>query len=162
MCLLPAGGIGSFTENTVHPGIQATTLVGHTAGSTLLCGIQTTLQGSACALSYLQPPTGTSDAPGPSVWLPGPSAPLRRRPEAHACPGTNGVAPSRACVHSRYMHMARDYAAPPAHSEYNLVGGGRNPASCPIPMWQSNGAHARYLLELVIHYNDLVSISLCA
>ena len=38
--------------------------------------------------------------PGPSVWRPGSSAPLRRRPEAHACPGTNGVAPSRACVHS--------------------------------------------------------------
>ena len=81
MCLPPAGGIGSFAENTVHPGIQATTLVGHTAGSTLLCGRQTTLQGSACALSYLQPPTGTSNALGPSVWPPGPSAPLRRRPE---------------------------------------------------------------------------------
>ena len=38
--------------------------------------------------------------PGPSDWRPGSSAPLRRRPEAHACPGTNGVAPSRACVHS--------------------------------------------------------------
>ena len=84
MCLSPAGGIGSFAENTVHPGIQATTLVGRTAGSTLLCGIQTTLQGSVCALSYLQPPTGTSNAPGPSVWPPGPSAPLRRRPEALA------------------------------------------------------------------------------
>ena len=100
MCLPPAGGIRSFAENTVHPEIQATTLVGRTAGSTLLCGIQTTLQGSARALSYLQPPTGTSNAPGLSVWPPGPSAPLRRRPEAHACPGTNDVAPSRACVHS--------------------------------------------------------------
>ena len=64
--------------------IQATTLVGRTAGSTLLCGIQTRLQGSACALSYLQPPTGTSNAPGPSVWPPGPRAPLRRRPESLA------------------------------------------------------------------------------
>ena len=33
----------------------------------------------------------------------------------------------------RYMHMARDCAAPPTHSEYNLMGGGRNPASRPIP-----------------------------
>ena len=38
--------------------------------------------------------------PGPSVWPPGSSAPLRCRPEAHACSRTNGVAPSRACVHS--------------------------------------------------------------
>ena len=30
----------------------------------------------------------------------------------------------QACL--RYMHMARDCAAPPAHSEYNLMGGGRN------------------------------------
>ena len=37
----------------------------------------------------------------------------------------------QACL--RYMHMARDCAAPPAHSEYNLMGGGRNPASRPIP-----------------------------
>ena len=29
------------------------------------------------------------------------------------------------------LHMARDCAAPPAHSEYNLMGGGRNPASRP-------------------------------
>ena len=54
----------------------------------------------------------------------------------------------QACL--RYMHMARDCAAPPAHSEDNRMGGGRNPASRPIPrplslMWQSNGAHARYL-----------------
>ena len=68
----------------MHPGIQATTLVGRNVGSTLLCGIQTTLQGSVCALSYLQPPTGTSKAPGPSVRPLGPSANLRRRPEALA------------------------------------------------------------------------------
>ena len=65
----------------------------------------------------------------------------------------------------RYMHMASDCAAPPAPSEYNLVGGGRNPASPPetaLLMWQSNGAHARCLIELVIHYDDLVFISMCA
>ena len=45
----------SLRWNTVHPGIQATALVGLTVGSTLLCGIQTTLQGSACAFSYLHP-----------------------------------------------------------------------------------------------------------
>ena len=33
----------------------------------------------------------------------------------------------QACL--RYMHMARDCAAPPAHSQYNLMGGGRNPPS---------------------------------
>ena len=48
----------SLRWNTMHPGIQATTLVGRTASSTLLCGIQTTLQGSVSALSYLQPPLG--------------------------------------------------------------------------------------------------------
>ena len=36
----------------------------------------------------------------------------------------------QACLH--YMHMARDCAESPAHPEYNLMGGGRNPASCPI------------------------------
>ena len=54
----------------------------------------------------------------------------------------------QACL--RYMRMARDCAAPPAHSEYNLMGGGRNPASShpetALLMWQSNGAHARYLI----------------
>ena len=40
----------------------------------------------------------------------------------------------QACL--RYMHMARDCAAPPAgtHPETALL------------MWQSNGAHARYLI----------------
>ena len=74
----------SLTWNTVHSGIQATTLVGRTAGSTLLYDIQITLQGRACTLSYLQPPTGTSNDTGPSLWPPGPSAPLRRRPESLA------------------------------------------------------------------------------
>ena len=32
----------SLRWNTVHPGIQAITLVGRTAGSTLFCGIQIT------------------------------------------------------------------------------------------------------------------------
>ena len=37
----------SLRWNTLHPVIQETTLIGHTAGSTLLCSsIQTTLQGS--------------------------------------------------------------------------------------------------------------------
>ena len=31
----------------------------------------------------------------------------------------------QACL--RYMHMGRDCAAPPTHSEYNLMGGGNQP-----------------------------------
>ena len=80
----------------MHPGIQATTLVGRSAGSTLLCGIQTTLLDCAAPPGWWQEPSLSS------------------------------------------------------HPETALL------------MWQSNGAHGRYLLELVIHYDDLVSISLCA
>ena len=65
-------------------GIPAATLVGRTAGSTLLCSICREPDHTArqCALSYLQPPTGTSNAPGPSVWPPGPRGPLRRQLES--------------------------------------------------------------------------------
>ena len=64
------------------------------------------------------------------------AAPLRRRPEAHGVLEQMALhlpvhVYIQACL--RYMHMARDCAAPPAHSEYNLAGGGRKPASRPIP-----------------------------
>ena len=131
--------------NTLHPGIQAATLVGRTAGSTLLCSICREPDHTAgqCALSYLQPPTGTSNAPGPSVWPPGPRAPLRRQPESmmNICVSWNkghctfpGTCRFRhACATCQQPHMARDCVATPAHSEYKRGGGGRNPASRPGP-----------------------------
>ena len=129
--------------NMLHPGIQAATLVGHTAGSTLLCSIRrepdhTALQ---CALSYIQPPTVTSNAPGPSFLSPGPRAPLRRWPEslANICVSWNkgrctfpGMCRLWHVCATCQPHMARDCAATPANSEYKLVGGGTvkgNPAS---------------------------------
>ena len=50
-----------------------------------------------------------------------------------------------ACATCQQPHMARDCVATPAHSEYKLGGGGRNPASRPGPrtpllMWQASGA----------------------
>ena len=135
----------SLRWNTLHPGIQTATLVGRTAGSTLLCSICREPDHTAgqCALSYLQPPTGTSNAPGPSVWPPGPRAPLRRQPESmmNICVSWNkghctflGKCRFRhACATCQQPHMARDCVATPAHSEYKRGGGGRNPASRPGP-----------------------------
>ena len=88
----------SLRWNTLHPEIQATTLVGRTAGSTLLCSIQTTLQGSM--------PFPTSSLPlGPPMLLVRQFGHLalgllwdvgRSHWQIYSCPGPNGVAPSRA------------------------------------------------------------------
>ena len=135
----------SLRWNTLYPRIQAATLVGRTAGSTLLCSICREPDHTAgqCGLSYFQPPTGTSNAPGPSVWPPGPRAPLRCQPESmtNICVSWNkgyctfpGTCRFRhACTTCQQPHMARDCAATPTHLEYKRGDGGRNPASCPGP-----------------------------
>ena len=84
----------SLQWNTLHTGIQTTTLVSRIDGSTQLCSIcrEPDHTVGQCALSYLQP--------GTAVWPPGPRAPLRRRPESLANICESGVAPSRACIDS--------------------------------------------------------------
>ena len=129
----------SLRWNTLHPGIQAATLVGHTAGSSSIYREPDHTAGQ-CALSYLQPPTGTSNASGPSVWPPGPRAPLTA-PMTNICVSWNkwhctfpGTCRFRhACATCQQPHMARDCAATPAHSEYKCGSGSRNPASRPSP-----------------------------
>ena len=86
----------SLRWNTLHPGIQASTLVGRVAGSALLCTFCREPDHSAgqCALSYLQSPLVSVHSAGP----PGPRAPFRRRPESLAgicVSGTRGGAASR-------------------------------------------------------------------
>ena len=141
----------SLRWNTLHPGIQAATLVGRTAGSTLLCSICRKPDHTAgqCALSYLQPPTGTSNAPGPSVWPPGPRAPLRRQPESmmNICVSWNKghcTFPGTCRFRCQQPHMARDCVATPAHSEYKR-GWWQEPSLASRPetsllMWQASGA----------------------
>ena len=54
--------------NSLHPGIQASTLVGQVANAHMLCRLCREPDHSAnqCALWYLQPPTSNSGVPGSS------------------------------------------------------------------------------------------------
>ena len=133
---------------TQHPGIQAATLVGRTAGLTLLCSICREPDHTAgqCALSYFQPPTGTSNAPGPFSLATWPRAPL---PESMTNIGVSWnkgycTFPGRfgnACATFQQPHMARDCAATPS-TNVGVVAGTqpRVPARDPSLMWQANGA----------------------
>ena len=156
----------SLRWNTLHPGIQAATLVGRTAGSTLFCSICREPDHTAgqCALSYLQPPTGTFNAPGLSIWPPGPRPPLRRCPESmtnmHVLEQRSLHVPGHVSVQAclRYMPAApygERLCGNPCSLGVQTCGWWQEPSlasrpETPLLMWQASGAYARYLIVLHI------------
>ena len=127
----------SLRWNTQHPGIQAATLVGRTAGSTLLCSICREPDDTAgqCALSHwdLQCSRSISLATWPRAPLPESMTNIGVSWNKGYCTFPGMCRFGNACATFQQPHMARDCAATPADSEYKREGGGRNPASCPGP-----------------------------
>ena len=76
----------SLRRNTLHPGIQASTLVGSVTRSVLLCTLCREPDHSAgqCALSYLQSLPVSVHSAGLPTSVTGPRAPFRCRPESLA------------------------------------------------------------------------------
>ena len=127
--------------NSLHPGIQASTLVGPEPGPVMLCALcrEPDHTSEHCALAYLQPPTSQSSAAmsSPSLSNPPttsfrPQAHYRRRPESLASicvswnkgwcryPGTCNY--QHICATCHQNHRARECAATPVDSDYKKVG----------------------------------------
>ena len=129
----------SLRWNSLHPAIQASTLMGQSANSQTFCRLCREPDHSAgqCALGYLQPPVGNSSAPG---TLPAPSSSrFTRRPwdqRADLCLSWNsgqcrfpGACKFRhVCSICLRPHMARDCRATAAATGYRrpMEGGARS------------------------------------
>ncbi len=124
--------------NSLHPGIQASTLVGCASGPVTFCTLCREPDHTAelCALSYLQSPASLLP-PTPSTAIPPvtslrPRVPFKRRPESLAgicvswnkgrCSFPNFCKYRHVCATCQQYHMARDCATTPADSEYKIVG----------------------------------------
>ena len=138
--------------NTLHPGIQASTLVGRVAGTALLCTLCREPDHSAgqCALSYLQSPPVSVHSAGPPAPVTGPRTPFRRRPETLAgicvswnkgrCRLPGSCHFKHICATCHQPHMARDCGSTPSWSEYKTGAGGMaqvnpSPYSGPKPLF---------------------------
>ena len=121
----------SLKWNTLHPGIQASTLVGRTSRLATFCTLCREPDHTAeqCALSYMRPPGSQLPLLQPSTSLPaGPYRTLfRRRPESLAgiCVNWNkgrctfpACKFKHICATCHQQHTARDCIATPASSEY--------------------------------------------
>ena len=116
----------------LHPGIQASTLVGRSTRQSPLCTHcrEPDHTSEQCALSYLQAPRGQQPAttlPGGALTGPAGGRPRPRRPETmlRICVSWNkgrctypGCTYLHVCATCRRDHMARDCSATPANSEY--------------------------------------------
>lgn len=129
--------------NTLHPGLQAATLLGRASGTSMFCTLCREADHTAdhCALAYLQKPPDTNPpAPltrytnaGPRVRLP-----PRPRPEslARICISWNKgqcLYPAcnyqHICATCQQNHKARDCASTPDGSEYKRMAGRRTPTT---------------------------------
>ncbi len=121
----------SIQWNTLHPGIQAATLVGRASGQGLFCTLCRGADHSSerCALSYLQAPSQPlCDTPLPARLRLQP----RRRPESllRICISWNkgrcaylGTCSFRhVCATCQQRHMVRDCSDTPDDSEYKRDG----------------------------------------
>lgn len=119
----------SLRWNTLHPGIQAATLLGQTPGGGAFCTLCREADHTAdgCALAYLHHTPGPA-LPVPSVGGPSPrQQPARRRPESlqGICVSWNKgkcIFPRctyrHVCATCQQRHMARDCSKTPEDSEY--------------------------------------------
>ena len=121
--------------NTLHPGIQAGTLVGHAATQRLFCTLCREPDHTAdqCALAYLQAPTAplipVTPVPTSNSAL-RPRHPQRRRPESllgicvswnkGKCIFPNSCSYKHICATCHQDHMARTCTTTPSNSEYKL------------------------------------------
>ena len=148
----------SLKWNTLHPGIQASTLVGRTSRPATFCTLcrEPDHTSEQCALIYLQPPGSHLPLSAPSSGLISPSAvPARPRAQFRRHPGLvagicvswnkgrcgfpNSCKYRHICATCQQPHMARDCAATPMGSEYKNVGilraqGDPTPYSHPKPL----------------------------
>ena len=123
----------SLRWNTLHPGIQESTLVGHTSHLATFCTLCREPDHTAeqCALTYIRFPGCQSSLPTPFSSLPpgpwGYSASLRWRSESLAgiCVNWNKVRCTfpvcnyrNICATCHQQHMARDCTSTPAGFEY--------------------------------------------
>ena len=123
----------SLRWNTLHPGIQASTLVGRTSRLATFCTLcrEPGHTAEQCALTYIWPPGSQPFLPAPLFSLPpgpvGYRASLRRRPESLTgiCINWNKgrctfpvCKYKHICATCHQQHTARDCISTPASSEY--------------------------------------------
>ena len=126
----------SLRWNTLHPGIQAATLMGRSSGVGTFCSSCRGTDHTApyCALAYLQGPSTQqprfANGPGslPGVSRSKPPYQFRKRPETSIgicvswnkgkCSYPNTCRFRHICATCNQQHMARDCVSTPGNSEY--------------------------------------------
>ena len=109
----------SIPWNTLHPGIQAATIIGHSPGPASFCSLCREPDHTAqqCALAYTQsPPPRSSLPPGRSSYYP-PEHPVCRSWNRGRCSFPGSCSYRHVCAICLAHHMAKDCTKTPRSGE---------------------------------------------